>query len=109
MTVKGEKYHSIVDQVIEEDEEWRSVVTSIDRLRAERNKKSKQIGELMARGEREEAQALIAETGESKAQLEKLEESKEALRARRESLLYQIPDIPDPSVPEGTTAREQAG
>ncbi len=106
MSAKGEKDHSIVDQVIEVDEEWRSVVTSIDRLRAESNKKSKQIGELMARGEREEAQALIAETGESKDQLKKLEESKEALQARRESLLYQIPNIPDPSVPVGKTPEE---
>src|SRR5690625_6054187 len=57
----------------------------------------------MARGKREEAQALIAETGESKDQLKKLEESKEALQARRESLLYQIPNIPDPSVPVGKT------
>ncbi|HLR90118.1 MAG TPA: serine--tRNA ligase [Balneolaceae bacterium] len=106
MSAKGEKDHSIVDQVIEVDEKWRSVVTSIDRLRAESNKKSKQIGELMARGKREEAQALIAETGESKDQLKKLEESKEALQARRESLLYQIPNIPDPSVPVGKTPEE---
>src|SRR5690625_2156460 len=60
----------------------------------------------MARGKREEAQALIAETGESKDQLKKLEESKEALQARRESLLYQIPNIPDPSVPVGKTPEE---
>src|SRR5690625_4031159 len=106
MSAKGENDHSIVDQVIEVDEKWRSVVTSIDRLRAESNKKSKQSGELMARGKREEAQALIAETGESKDQLKKLEESKEALQARRESLLYQIPNIPDPSVPVGKTTEE---
>src|SRR5690625_2863153 len=106
MSAKGEKDHSIVDQVIEEDEKGRSVVTSIDRLRVESNKKSKQIGELMARGKREEAQALIAETGESKDQLKKLEENKEALQARRESLLYQIPNIPDPSVPVGKTPEE---
>ena len=52
MLNKGEKDVSVVDEVVEKDEEWRTVVTKVDRLRAESNKKSKKIGELMGQGKK---------------------------------------------------------
>ena len=56
MKNKGEPDSSIVDRVIEKDEEWRSVVTELDNLRAESNKKASKIGQLMGQGKKEEAQ-----------------------------------------------------
>lgn len=101
MAQKGEKDTSAVDKVIEIDEEWRNTVTSIDRLRAESNAKSKQIGVLMAQGKREEAQSIIAETGESKERIKELESRVVVVQKERDQLLYQIPNIPDSSVPVG--------
>lgn len=101
MKNKGEPDTSIVDSVIEKDEEWRSVVTELDSLRAESNKKAKKIGQLMGQGKKEEAQKLIKETGDNKEEIKELEEKLSILEKERNDLLYQIPNVPDESVPVG--------
>ncbi len=87
--------------MIEKDEEWRSVVTELDNLRAESNKKAKKIGQLMGQGRKEEAQKLIKETGDNKEEIKELEEKLTVLEKERNDLLYQIPNVPDDSVPVG--------
>ena len=47
---------SLVDEVIELDQKNRNAKAEADNLRASRNKLSKQIGQLMGQGKREEAQ-----------------------------------------------------
>lgn len=103
MKNKGEEDISAVDQVIAKDEEWRALVTEIDNLRAESNAKAKEIGNLMSRGKKEEAQALIRETGESKEKIKELEDQVRLVAEERDELLYRIPNVPDPSVPVGST------
>ena len=101
MANKGEKDTSAVELVLNKDEEWRNTVTELDLARAESNKKAKQIGQLMGQGKKEEAQDLISETGDSKERIKKLEESLSILQKERDDLLYQIPNVPDASVPVG--------
>lgn len=102
MANKGEKETSAVDLVLEKDEQWRKTVTELDLTRAEGNKKAKLIGQLMAQGKKEEAQKLIRETGQGKETVKKLEEQLSVLQKERDDLLYQIPNVPDASVPVGT-------
>jgi seryl-tRNA synthetase len=106
MLNKGEKSTEAVDLVIEKDEEWRGIVTQVDRLRADSNKKAKQIGQLMGQGKKEEAQQLIRETGNSKEKVKELEEKMNELQLQRDHLLYQIPNVPDDSVPVGSTEED---
>ena len=106
MISKGEKDSSVVDDVIGKDEEWRATVTKVDRLRAESNKKSKKIGELMGQGKKEEAQKIIRETGESKELVKELEDKMAALQQERDDLLYRIPNVPDSSVPVGSSEED---
>ena len=51
----------LVDEVHELDKENRSIKQEVEALRAERNKLSKQIGGLMAKGEKEEAEKIKAQ------------------------------------------------
>ena len=51
----------MVDEVIEFDAKYRAAKTRCDELRAQRNKKSKEIGGLMAKGQKEEAEKIKAE------------------------------------------------
>lgn len=51
----------LVDEVLELDKENRSIKQEVEALRAERNKLSKQIGGLMAKGEKEEAEKIKAQ------------------------------------------------
>jgi len=106
MKNKGENDLSAVDKAVEKDEEWRSLVTKIDQLRAESNAKAKQIGQLMGEGKKEEAQELIKETGESKGKIKDLEKSVSEVREELNNLLYRIPNVPDPSVPVGHTEED---
>lgn len=101
MKNKGEKNPDLVDKAIQKDEDWRTIVTRLDNLRAESNAKAKQIGQLMGQGKKEEAQKLIKETGDSKEKIKELEKEIAAVRAELDELLYKIPNLPDKSVPVG--------
>ena len=50
----------LVDEVIALDEENRATMRAADEMRANRNKLSKMIGGLMAKGQREEAEEIKA-------------------------------------------------
>ena len=92
---------SLVDEVIELDKQNRAAITEADKLRAERNRLSKTIGGLMAKGQKEEAEAVkkqVAEFSARQAELEKLEAE---LGEKVTKIMMTIPNIIDPSVPIG--------
>ncbi|MBE6737366.1 MAG: serine--tRNA ligase [Ruminococcaceae bacterium] len=91
----------LVDEVIALDIESRNTKKEADDLRAQRNKHSKEIGALMGKGRREEAEqmkALVTSQGEKLAELE----AKEAeLSEKVKTIMMTIPNIIDESVPVG--------
>ena len=91
----------LVDEVIALDIESRNTKKEADDLRAQRNKHSKEIGALMGKGMREEAEqmkALVTSQGEKLAELE----AKEAeLSEKVKTIMMTIPNIIDESVPVG--------
>ena len=91
----------LVDEVIELDAKSRAVQAEADNLRASRNKLSKEIGKLMARGKKEEAEAVKAQVNANAARLAELEEQETDLKARVRKIMMTIPNIIDPSVPIG--------
>ena len=99
MLAKGEKETGIVDQVIEIDETWRKTVHQRDQLRNESNTRAKQIGELMGKGKKDDAQKVIRQTGEMKQEIKSLEERERDLIKQRDELLLKIPNIAHESVP----------
>lgn len=106
MLNKGEKSADIVDKVLAKDEEWRKLVTEVGNLRADSNSRAKQIGALMGQGKRDEAQKIINETGQTKEKIKELEGILAKLAEERDMYLYQIPNIPDASVPVGLTEKD---
>ena len=64
----------LVDEVIELDLENRKIKQEVEALRADRNKLSKQIGGLMAKGEKEEAERVKAEVAKNSARVDELSE-----------------------------------
>ena len=69
----------LVDEVIELDAKARAVQQEADDLRASRNKLSKQIGQLMGQGKKDEAEAVKAQVNANAARLAELEEQEEEL------------------------------
>ena len=91
----------LVDEVKELDVKVRDIQTEADNLRAERNKKSKQIGAYMAKGDKEEAEKLKAEVEQNADRLKALEEETEVISARIKEIMMTIPNIIDDIVPIG--------
>ncbi len=91
----------LVDEAIRLYDEKRAANARADELRANRNKISKQIGALMAKGEREEAEKAKALVNEQAEELKALAEKENELSARLKETMMKIPNIIDPSVPVG--------
>ncbi len=91
----------LVDKAIELDSRNRAIKGEVEALRAERNAASKQIGGLMAKGLREEAERLKAEISKKAARTEELDAEEKAVEEELRSVMMKIPNIIDKSVPIG--------
>ncbi len=91
----------LVDEVIELDLQSRQAKQEADDLRASRNKISKEIGGLMAKGLKEEAEAKKAEVAANAKRLAELEVLEAELQERVNKIMMVIPNIIDESVPIG--------
>ncbi len=91
----------LVDQVIEMDKEYRAAKVRGDELRAERKSKSKLIGGMMAKGDKEGAEAVKAEVAAMGDELTRLEQSEDELQKKIREIMLVIPNIIDASVPIG--------
>ena len=91
----------LVDQVIEEDQELRIIQQEADQLRSRRKTVSKEIGSLMKRGKKEEAETVKKEVSEIAGRLEEMTARENELRDSVTSKMLQIPQMIDPSVPIG--------
>ena len=91
----------MVDEVIQFDRDYRNAQQQADALRNQRKQKSKMIGGLMAKGQKEEAEQLKAEVAALADELEALEKKEEDLKAEIRKRMLVIPNIIDDSVPIG--------
>ena len=89
------------ERFFELDEQRRSTIMEVEKLQAERNAASKQIGQLMRAGKRDEAEAAKAKVAASKGTIAELGEKRKEVEAELKDLVAAIPNIPDASVPFG--------
>ncbi len=100
---KGED-PSIVDAALELEGRRRQLLGDSDRLKAERNAASKQIGEAIRGGAAAngpEVAALRQASTDAGARIEKLDADLAAAEAELEELMLRIPNPADPDVPVG--------
>jgi seryl-tRNA synthetase len=88
-----------VDRLLDVDRQRRALITEIEQVRAERNRKSKLVSSLPPH----EREALLAETRVITEQLRHSETALAPLEAEFESLMLQVPNVPAADVPEGLT------
>ena len=91
----------LVDKVIELDKQNRAAIAEADTLRGNRNRLSKQIGALMAKGQRQEAEEVKQLVAANSARLAELEVLEHKYEEEIRSIMLVIPNIIDPSVPIG--------
>jgi seryl-tRNA synthetase len=96
----------IVDTILELDEKRRKILTDKEELLAKRNAASKAIGQLMAKGLKEEAEVQKQAVAEQKIQIDELELLLTAAENEQQDLLIKLPNLPADIVPIGKTPEE---
>lgn len=91
----------LVDEVLELDEKFRASKTKCDELRNKRKTMSKEIGGLMGKGMKDEAEKVKAEVTAIGEELERLAEDEKKYEAQIRERMLVIPNIIDESVPIG--------
>ena len=90
-----------LDDFARADAERRKVIAESDRLNAERNASSREIGALMKEGKREAAEARRKEVGALKDHISELDQRRDKTEAQMHELLSALPNVPHESVPVG--------
>jgi len=100
------KQLKVIDDILNLDDQRRNNQNELDNTLAENNKLSKQIGQLMGQGKKDEAEALKIQVANHKEKAKLLEDQQRTIETDLENLLYSVPNIPHKSVPKGKTPEE---
>ncbi|MCW3075249.1 MAG: serS [Flaviaesturariibacter sp.] len=104
--VKNFKEIELVDEIIALDDNRKALNFQYDETKAKINAASKEIGQLMAKGQKEEAAARKNEVEGFKQTLAPIEEGLAVAEKRVAELLVRLPNLPSPLVPRGKTPED---
>ena len=93
-----------IDWFLQLDKDFREVVTNLERLRADQNRLSPEIGRKKRAGE--DASVELAEVAELKSKQKHLAERKTLLEEDLKKLLLRLPNLPADDVPVGQSAAD---
>jgi len=104
LAFKNFKQVGLVDELLDWDDRRKQYQLEQENILSRINTASKEIGQLMAKGNKEDAEARKKEVAELKSQQnpEKLDEVEKNI----ENILYQLPNLPSAKVPKGKTPEE---
>jgi seryl-tRNA synthetase len=94
---------AVVDAIIRLDQERRTALTELERLRAQRNSESKAIGQTRDPAER---QARIDAMREVNAGIDTLEDTVRTHDAELEAAMQLVPNLPRADVPDGASEHD---
>lgn len=96
----------MIQLVIQLDEKRRSTQVELDNILAESNKLSKDIGQLMKAGNKDQAEVLKEKTAHLKESSKQLTEVLNDVTEQLTQELYKLPNVPADIVPEGKAAED---
>lgn len=96
-----------IDRLVGLDEEHRRLLGESERLKAERNARSKEIGQLIADDKADEAEALKADMRDVADEIKALDDQASAVRETLKARLLMVPNPPHESVPGGDLDQNQ--
>ncbi len=99
LATRDKELTTLVDRILELDQTRRSLIAKTETLRSERNKKSKEIGNLKRQGK--DTSLLEEEVRRIKEEIESLEEKLSEVQKDLKELMLKVPNLPHPTVPVG--------
>ncbi|MEC8467127.1 MAG: serine--tRNA ligase, partial [Pseudomonadota bacterium] len=90
---------AVSSHILSMDEERREIMAKLQDLQSKRNKVSKEVG--IAKSKGEDASHLFEEMKSIGPEVKRLEEEERTLQAKLKDYVATLPNVLDPSVPEG--------
>lgn len=97
---------TLIELVVDLDEKRRATQVELDTIKADSNKLSKDIGELMKSGEKAKAEILKEKSVQLREKDKELTEVLNAYANQLQEELYKLPNLPAEIVPVGKTPEE---
>jgi len=106
LAVKYFSQENIVDEILKLDEQRKKLQLEFDNTQAKINSSSKEIGLLMAKGEKEKAEALKQGVPSLKTSLQPISDQLAETEKRLQNELVKLPNLPSEKVPAGRTPED---
>ncbi|NNV57487.1 serine--tRNA ligase [Limnovirga soli] len=106
LAIRNFKQPELVDAIIALDDERKKLQAAFDLSQSKINSASKDIGKLMAQGDKAGAEALKAEVAVNKTEVASLTASMTEVEKRLQETLVQLPNLPNEQVPAGKTPED---
>jgi seryl-tRNA synthetase len=97
---------AMIHEVIRLDDERKQTQTQLDKIKADINTRSREIGEMMKNKQADQANRLREEVASWKGELKLLEDKLTSLESDLRTSLYKIPNVPSEAVPAGKSAED---
>src|ERR1051326_1151330 len=97
---------AVVDTILQLDEQRKKLQLDADNLQSKINSSSKEIGQLMAKGEKDSAEKLKENVASLKTSLQPITEKLSQTEKQLQSELVKLPNLPSERVPPGKTPEQ---
>jgi seryl-tRNA synthetase len=104
--VRNFKETGLVDTIVGLDDQRKKLQTESETTQSRLNSCSKEIGQLMAKGQKDEAEAKKQEVATLKASLQPIAEKLAAVEEELNATLIRLPNLPAAVVPRGKTPED---
>jgi len=106
LAIKNFKEIRLVDEILALDDDRKKYQLEFDTTQAKVNSASKEIGQLMAKGQQSEAEARKQEVAMLKSSLAPITEKLGEAEKQLQEILVKLPNLPSDKVPPGKTPEE---
>lgn len=106
LAVKNFTALNLVDEVLQLDEERKKLQTEFDTIQAKVNLVSKEIGQLIARQQKQQAEDKKKEVALLKSNLQPISEKLNSVEKQLHDVLVLLPNLPSEKVPPGKTPED---
>lgn len=106
LALKNFKEIDLVDEIIALDDERKKLTFEFDETKAKINAASKDIGMLMGKGQKQEAEAKKKEVESFKNNLNPIQKQLDEVEKNLNQLLVRLPNLPSEKVPKGKTPED---
>lgn len=103
LSLRNFKDLNLVDEILSKDDDRKKYTFQFDETKAKINAASKEIGQLMKNGQKEEAEQKKKDVEDYKTQLTPIQQQLDEAEKQLQDLLVRLPNLPSPLVPAGKT------